>query len=138
MLLITFPISIVAIHGLDGHCNNSWTAANGKLWLKDFLPDKIPNARIVSYGYNAYTANQRQLSDQTIYDHAEGLIVALASKRRETNASHLHGHYPSTNNHVDAGTTSYNLCGSQSWRNCPEICELPSLLTLFFGEHSRM
>lgn len=42
-------IDIVAIHGLDGHCDKSWTAANGKLWLNDFLPDKIPNARIMSY-----------------------------------------------------------------------------------------
>jgi hypothetical protein len=64
-------------------------AANGKLWLKDFLPDKIPNARIMSYGYNAYTANGRQLSDQTIHDHAEALIVALASKRQETDVSHF-------------------------------------------------
>jgi len=79
--------SIVAIHGLDGHCKNSWTAANGKLWLKDFLPDRIPRARIMSYGYNASTTNRRQLSDQTIYDHAEALIVALASKRQETDVS---------------------------------------------------
>jgi hypothetical protein len=85
------PFSIVAIHGLDGHPTESWTA-NGKLWLRDFLPDKIPHARIMSYGYDAYTRNRQQLSDQTIYDHAEALVAALAARREETNVRHDNSH----------------------------------------------
>ena len=29
--------SIVAIHGLDGHCKDSWTTKQGTLWLRDFF-----------------------------------------------------------------------------------------------------
>ncbi|KAF8530221.1 hypothetical protein BU17DRAFT_59986 [Hysterangium stoloniferum] len=51
----TPTIDIVAIHGLDGDREKSWTADNEKLWLRDFLPQAIPAARILSYGYDAYT-----------------------------------------------------------------------------------
>ncbi|KAF8066996.1 hypothetical protein FPV67DRAFT_1416824 [Lyophyllum atratum] len=78
------PVSIVAIHGLDGHFNHSWTSTNGKMWLQDFLPAKVPHARIMSYGYDAYTRNRKQLSTMTIYDHAETLVTTLASERKKT------------------------------------------------------
>ncbi|KAF8240995.1 hypothetical protein L208DRAFT_1087908, partial [Tricholoma matsutake] len=48
-------VDIVAIHGLDGHPMKSWTAANDMLWLHDLLPEKIPHACILTYGYDAYT-----------------------------------------------------------------------------------
>ncbi|KAF8220337.1 hypothetical protein L208DRAFT_1334395, partial [Tricholoma matsutake] len=47
-------VSIVAIHGLDGHPMKSWTAANDVLWLRDLLPEKIPHAHILTYGCDAY------------------------------------------------------------------------------------
>lgn len=40
---------------------------------------KIPHARIMSYGYDAYTRKREQLSIMTIYDQAETLVTALAS-----------------------------------------------------------
>jgi hypothetical protein len=123
--VIYFPLSIVAIHGLDGHPTESWTAANGKLWLRDFLPDKIPHARIMSYGYDAYTRNRRQLSDQTVYDHAEALVAALASMREETNVRHYNSHmmFDPSHSHADT-TTAYRFCRTQSRWNCIEICRL--------------
>ncbi|KAF8526569.1 hypothetical protein BU17DRAFT_74115 [Hysterangium stoloniferum] len=45
--------SIVAIHGLDGHREASFTAPNGVLWLRDLLPKALPTARILTYGYDA-------------------------------------------------------------------------------------
>ncbi|KAK4450537.1 protein SERAC1 [Podospora aff. communis PSN243] len=64
--------SIVAIHGLGGHFVNTWTRPgnNGKkskkggngntgagdssvFWLRDLLPEKFPNARIMTYKYES-------------------------------------------------------------------------------------
>ena len=45
--------SIVAVHGLDGKREKSWTAMNGVNWLRDLLPFDIPQARIFTWGYEA-------------------------------------------------------------------------------------
>jgi hypothetical protein len=76
--------SIVAIHGLDGHREESWKAKNGVLWLRDLLPKKIPKARILSYGYDANTRGHEQLSVETLDGHATALVSKLALKREET------------------------------------------------------
>jgi hypothetical protein len=73
--------SIIAIHGLDGHPTRSWTASNGAFWLKDFLPEDMPYARILTYGYNAYTRGGHQLAEQGISQHAQDLVDAVASER---------------------------------------------------------
>lgn len=54
----TGEVDIIAVHGLDPldnplHATKTWTAANGKLWLKDFLPLRQPRTRVFLYGYNA-------------------------------------------------------------------------------------
>ncbi|KAJ7353680.1 hypothetical protein DFH08DRAFT_692107 [Mycena albidolilacea] len=50
--------SIVALHGLNGHAFRSWEYRNpsGKesfMWLRDYLPEQVPEARVMTYGYNA-------------------------------------------------------------------------------------
>ncbi|KAF8515163.1 hypothetical protein BU17DRAFT_51957 [Hysterangium stoloniferum] len=72
-------IDIVAIHGFDGHREASWTADNGQLWLRDFLPQTIPTARIWSYGYDAYTENAS--SQQTVHGHAQDFLAKLSNSR---------------------------------------------------------
>jgi len=47
--------SVFAIHGLGGDKFGTWTE-NGKLWLRDFLPTRLPEARIFTYGYNSVVA----------------------------------------------------------------------------------
>ena len=67
----------------------------------------------MSYGYDAYTRNRQQLSDQTIYDHAEALVAALASMREETNVRHYNSHLMSHPSHGYADTTTaYHFCGA--------------------------
>ncbi|KAF8526828.1 hypothetical protein BU17DRAFT_82243 [Hysterangium stoloniferum] len=75
-------IDILAIHGLDGHREASWTAGNGSLWLRDFLPQGVPSARILTYGYDAYTQSAAGSSTQTLDGHAESFLARLASFRR--------------------------------------------------------
>lgn len=50
---ITYPVDIVAVHGIAGSAYSTWTHKNGSLWLRDFLPAQFPGARIFSYGYAA-------------------------------------------------------------------------------------
>ena len=48
----TYPVDIVAIHGLNGDNRKTWEI-EGVNWLQDFLPQDLPGARVFSYGYNA-------------------------------------------------------------------------------------
>ncbi|KAA6410089.1 MAG: nb-arc and tpr domain [Lasallia pustulata] len=76
-------LDIVAVHGLNGHHEKTWTTNNVN-WLRDLLPSDIPNARILSWGYDANTHSTSQISGQYLYDHARTLISDLCLKRRLT------------------------------------------------------
>ena len=69
-------IDIIAIHGLNGHYARIWTEkapSGGSVnWLKDFLPEFIPEARILSYSYNS--SLQCSKSHAGIDDFAEQLL----------------------------------------------------------------
>ncbi|KAF8526910.1 hypothetical protein BU17DRAFT_40153 [Hysterangium stoloniferum] len=80
-------VSIVAIHGLNGDREQSWKADNGRLWLRDLLPNDIPQARILSYGYDAYVDRRDQLSEQTPTEHARVFIAKLVLYRNITQTS---------------------------------------------------
>jgi hypothetical protein len=83
--------SIIVIHGLNGHRDKTWTAANGVHWLRDLLPNNIPNARIVCWGYDANTHGGR-ISCQYLYDHAKSLVSDLCLQRRLTNVRYQNEH----------------------------------------------
>jgi hypothetical protein len=76
--------SIVAIHGLNGHRAKTWTAKNNVNWLRDakMLSAIIPNARIISWGYDANTHSMKELSKMYLYQHAEQLVSDLSLHRR--------------------------------------------------------
>jgi hypothetical protein len=74
-----FSYSIVAVHGLGGGWDTTWTDENGKLWLRDFLPLDLPRARIMSYGYNAHTGFSKAVTD--ISDVAISLLDRLDYER---------------------------------------------------------
>jgi hypothetical protein len=73
-------ISIVAIHGLGGHAMNTWThRPSKKMWLRDFLPGDIPNARVMTFGYDARVIDSRSVLG--LMENAENLLVDLQSRR---------------------------------------------------------
>lgn len=83
-----YEVDIVAIHGLNGTAYGTWTCERtderrqekpSTFWLKDFLPQSIPGARIFTYGYPAQVLFST--SRATIYDYAQHLLYALASVR---------------------------------------------------------
>ncbi|EHK50529.1 putative ankyrin repeat protein [Trichoderma atroviride IMI 206040] len=46
-------VDIIAVTGLSGHGFGSWKArGRPDMWLRDFLPPSVPNARIMIYGYD--------------------------------------------------------------------------------------
>ncbi|KAF8507943.1 hypothetical protein BU17DRAFT_57063, partial [Hysterangium stoloniferum] len=72
--------SIVAIHGLDGHREKSFTTPDGVFWLCDFLPESIPNARILTYGYDARTSGENR-SQQNLYQLSTDFLASLSNFR---------------------------------------------------------
>ncbi|KAL5349520.1 hypothetical protein ACLOAV_005815 [Pseudogymnoascus australis] len=46
-------VEVIAVTGLAGHAFGSWKPRGSPyMWLRDFLPAEIPNARILTYGYD--------------------------------------------------------------------------------------
>ena len=72
------------MHGLNGHRETSWTDdKSGILWLRDLLPDRYPNARILTFGYDADTLKLSEVSHLTLNDHGISLITELLRFRRD-------------------------------------------------------
>ncbi|KAJ5343286.1 hypothetical protein MYU51_021423 [Penicillium brevicompactum] len=80
-------VDIVAVHGLNGHRERSWTAANGTNWLRDLLPKDMPSIRVASWGWSLPIAEKssERTSQQAI---SEKLIHDLWELRSSTNTIH--------------------------------------------------
>ncbi|MCJ1270553.1 hypothetical protein MMC22_010450 [Lobaria immixta] len=76
---IPTTLDIVAIHGLGGHPYQTWTEGQ-RLWLRDFVPKAVPEARIFTFGYNSAVAFSGSAS--RIDDFAQHLLERLVQKRR--------------------------------------------------------
>ncbi|MCJ1228298.1 Ankyrin repeat domain-containing protein 44 [Toensbergia leucococca] len=80
-------IDIVAVHGLCGHRILSWTLADDEnktetMWLRDLLPELIPHARIMTFGYSCNAIAERSfLSIAALEDTAVSLLDALRDER---------------------------------------------------------
>ncbi|KAN0098199.1 hypothetical protein V8E51_013862 [Hyaloscypha variabilis] len=78
-------VDIVAIHGLGGDWEGTWTDdTTGKMWLKDFVPQAMPSARVLSFGYDSEYALSNTVAD--IDDAARSLIDRLDGERQEDRA----------------------------------------------------
>ena len=71
--------SIVAVHGLGGNPYKTWTEGKS-LWLRDFLPKAVPEARVLTFGYNSGIAFGGTAS--RIDDFATALLERLLQKRK--------------------------------------------------------
>jgi hypothetical protein len=72
---------IVAIHGITGDYERTWTHPQGALWLKDFLPNDLPaRARVFSFGYDAKV--EFSVSRAKLTDFSRSLLQALKRERR--------------------------------------------------------
>ncbi|KAK0712187.1 Alpha/Beta hydrolase protein, partial [Apiosordaria backusii] len=81
---------IIAIHGLNGHAFRTWTkecpasqpgaAATGTMWLRDLLPSRLPDARIMTYGYDSRVFSGTKAD---VLQDAEELLSQLRAKRED-------------------------------------------------------
>lgn len=73
------------VHGLNGHWRDTWTAGDQLFWLKDLLPELVPNARIFSWGYDSRTHGSTPVSEEFIWGHGINLVSDLTLERDATN-----------------------------------------------------
>ena len=78
--------SIVFVHGLTGNRLTTWTHnGNQEPWPELLLKDDIPNARILTFGYDANVVNWLSAASQNrIREHANNLNATLSDLRDET------------------------------------------------------
>lgn len=60
------------------------------MWLRDLLPERIPRARVWTWGYDSRThtrSHRDYLTTKKLYDHGRELVFDLDGARRE---SHSH------------------------------------------------
>ena len=78
-------VDIVAVTGLGGHALGSFRSASGAtVWLRDFAPQDVPQARFITYGYD--TSVVASDSNQGIRELARTLLDSLVSFRQRTQA----------------------------------------------------
>ncbi|KAI9688231.1 MAG: hypothetical protein M1822_001737 [Bathelium mastoideum] len=67
---------IIAITGLDGHAYGSWRGRGelGRMWLRDFLSQDMPQCRTMTYGYNSKLLVR---GTDTTLDYSRGLLDEL-------------------------------------------------------------
>ncbi|KAI9889651.1 MAG: hypothetical protein M1814_005052 [Vezdaea aestivalis] len=75
---------IVFIHGLSGDRRASWTAEGADApWPQTLLPEVLPEARVITIGYEARVIGWKAISKNRIQDHAETLLCQLAAHREK-------------------------------------------------------
>lgn len=82
-------VDIITIHGLNGHREKTWTDKTTNVnWLCDetCLPKDIPNARVLSFGYNSASYFSRYDSD--VRDFASELLAAVRASRKSYAEKH--------------------------------------------------
>ena len=77
-------IDLVFIHGLHGHKTRSWTYPGSlRSWPEALLPHDFPDARILSWGYNA-SVSRLTTSASFLTGHALDLLQKLTTLRSNT------------------------------------------------------
>lgn len=77
-------VDIVFVHGLRGGCVTTWSKGE-VCWPRDLLKEEIPDARVITWGYDSKVANLlTYASHESIFGHAERLLADLARLRRDS------------------------------------------------------
>ena len=81
-------VDIVFVHGLTGDAARTWThedSKSGKTWPAELLSSDLPDARIMSFGYDADVVNfWSPASQNRIGNHALDLLGGLTREREKS------------------------------------------------------
>ncbi|KAL7782793.1 hypothetical protein V8C37DRAFT_397655 [Trichoderma ceciliae] len=73
-------VDIIAVTGLAGHAFGSWKSkSKPDMWLRDFLPKSISNARILTYGYDTMLYGSQ--SETSILELSRRLLESIKTIR---------------------------------------------------------
>lgn len=72
-------LDVLFIHGLGGSSLRTWCHGRDleNLWPKLWLPEELPTARILTFGYNAYFSSREAKTSCTIGDFATDLLFRM-------------------------------------------------------------
>lgn len=89
-------LDIIFVHGLnpkgsENHAKETWTHSGDAshtmtFWPQALLPESIPSARILLFGYNSSILAHASITP--VHGHANTLLNRLYNKRREDNEKH--------------------------------------------------
>jgi len=75
--------SIIAVPGLGSHAIDAFKSEGGdNVWLRDFLPNDIPAARVLVYGYD--TTITKGDANNSITDLAMAFLDSIRAFRTAT------------------------------------------------------
>lgn len=78
-------LSIIFVHGLTGDREETWkTNGASAPWPETLLPSKVSNARVLTFGYDAYVADWRgMVSKNRIGNHSMNMLTTIATHRED-------------------------------------------------------
>lgn len=79
----TYPVDIIAIHGLNGDAYATWTHENQTLWLRDLLPSFLPGSRIFTFGYPSHVAFSTSFA--SVQEYSRRLLSSIRDVQENSN-----------------------------------------------------
>ena len=81
-------VDLVLFHVLTGDRERTWTYPGTQApWPKTLLPTQLPNARILTYGYDAYLLRHRSyVSSNRLREHSKDFLNAFTTNRAAESA----------------------------------------------------
>ncbi|KAI1423216.1 Alpha/Beta hydrolase protein [Xylaria sp. FL1777] len=77
-------VDLVFVHGITGHKDHTWSADQSEPWPKTLLPPRIPEARVLTFGYDSSVIGfWSGISGNSIAEHSNNLLSALSCFRSD-------------------------------------------------------